>query len=164
MSVTAWPISRDRMRSDQILEKLKALGIPYQPDRVRIDSYGDSDQLSQELIALILGGQKRAYASLAWSYEHDHESLPQAGDIEIVMDHLGRAVLVTRIVSVAVLPYSAVTHEHAAAEGEGDSSLEYWRKAHWAFFSRECVRINRIPSEAMPVVCVMFEVVARLRS
>lgn len=43
-------------------------------------------------------------------------------------------------------------------EGEGDGSLEYWRKAHWAFFSRECKRIGRAPAESMPVVCSVFEV------
>lgn len=150
------------MPSDEILEKLRALGIPHRPDRVRIDSYGDSDELSQQLIALIHGGQKRAYASLVWSYEHEHESMPQAGDIEVVVDHLGNASLIARITHVDVAPYSAVTHEHAAAEGEGEGSLEYWRKAHWAFFSRECERIGRVPNETMPVVCVTFEVVAHL--
>lgn len=150
------------MRPDECFEKLRALGIPHRPDRVRIDSYGDSDELSQELIALIHGGQKCATASLVWSYEHSHESMPEAGDIEIVVDHLGHASLITRIAHVEVLPYSAVTHDHAAAEGEGDGSLEYWRKAHWAFFSRECARIGRTPSETMPVIFVRFEVVARL--
>ncbi|GLQ90959.1 ASCH domain-containing protein [Dyella flagellata] len=145
---------------DEVLEKLGQLGITHQPDRVRMDGYGDSDELSQELLALIHNGKKRANASLAWSYEHDHDSLPQAGDIEIVVDHLGNASLITRIVSVDVMPYSAVTDEHALVEGEGDGSLQYWRQAHWAFFSRECERIGRKPSEAMPVVCVTFEVIA----
>ena len=144
----------------EILQKLRHQGIPHQPDRVRIDGYGDSGELSQELTALIRQGQKRAYASLAWSYEHDHDTLPQAGDIEIVVDHLGNASLVTRIVAVDVRPYCAVTAQHARAEGEGDGSLEYWRTAHWAFFSRECERIGRTPDEVMPVVCVRFEVVA----
>ena len=48
-------------------------------------------------------------------------------------------------------------------EGEGDGSLAYWRDAHWAFFSRECARIGRAPSEAMPVVCSVFEVLAIVR-
>ena len=68
--------------------------------------------------------------------------------------------LITRITSVAVVPYAEVTPEYAAIEGEGDGSLAYWRDAHWAFFSRECARIGRAPSEAMPVVCSVFEVLA----
>jgi len=61
-----------------------------------------------------------------------------------------------------VAPFAAVTLEYAAIEGEGDSSLEYWREAHWAFFSRECVRVGREASESMPVVCSIFEVLYAL--
>jgi uncharacterized protein YhfF len=35
--------------------------------------------------------------------------------------------------------------EYAAIEGDDDGSLEYWRHAHWAFFSRESKRIGRGP-------------------
>lgn len=93
-----------------------------------------------------------------WAIEADGEALSEVGDIEIVVDHRNEPVFVTRITSVAVVPYSEVTAEYAAIEGEGDGSLEYWRKAHWDFFSRECQRIGRQPSESMPVVCGVFEV------
>ena len=57
-----------------------------------------------------------------------------------------------------VVPFNEVSAEFAAREGEGDGSLEYWRKAHWAYFSRECGRMGREPIETMPVVCSSFEV------
>lgn len=79
------------------------------------------------------------------------------GDIEVVIDHRQQPVLITRIVSVEQMPYSEVSAEYAAIEGEGDGSLAYWREGHWAFFSRECERIGREPSESMPVVCSVFE-------
>lgn len=60
------------------------------------------------------------------------------------------------------MPYNEVTAEYAAIEGEGDGSLEYWRSAHWAFFSRECKRIGREPVETMPVVCSVFELLSIL--
>jgi uncharacterized protein YhfF len=75
-----------------------------------------------------------------------------------VVDHRNEPALVTRITRVEVVAYCEVTAEYASIEGEGDGSLEYWRKAHWAFFSRECKRIGREPSEEMPVVCSVFEV------
>jgi uncharacterized protein YhfF len=62
---------------------------------------------------------------------------------------------------VDVVPFADVDAEFAAIEGEGDGSLEYWRRAHEAFFGRECKRIGRAPEPRMPVVCERFEVVYR---
>ena len=103
-------------------------------------------------------GRKRAGTGLLWAYEYDGEEISKTGDIEIVIDHLNQPALVTRVMSAKVVPYDEVTAEYAVIEGEGDGSLEYWRKAHWAFFSRECARIGRKPEESMPVVCSIFEV------
>jgi uncharacterized protein YhfF len=143
---------------ESLIAKLKAHGIVLPPGPVHADGYGDSPELSESLLELIRIGRKRAGTGLLWAYEHDREHIAKAGDIEIVIDHLHRPALVTRIVSSEVLAFRAVTAEYAAIEGEGDGSLDYWRKAHWAFFSRECQRIGRAPDESMPVVCSVFEV------
>jgi uncharacterized protein YhfF len=85
-------------------------------------------------------------------------SFASVGDIEIVLVHDHRPSFVTRLTSVKIIPYSQVTLEYATIEGEGDGSLEYWRHAHWSFFSRACERIGRTPHVDMPVVCNVFEV------
>ena len=141
-----------------LIATLKEGGVVLPPGPVRVDAYGDSEALSEELLELIRSGQKRAGTGLLWGYEAESEPLPRQGDIEIVVDHRNTAALVTRITSVEIMPYSEVGAEYAAIEGEGDGSLEYWRKAHWAFFSRECHRLGREPEESMPVVCSVFEV------
>jgi uncharacterized protein YhfF len=143
-----------------LIAKLHAVGISVPPGRLRIDAYGDSPDLSRELIELIRTGPKRAGTGLLWAYEAESEELPQAGDIEIVVDHEYAPVLVTRITRVEVVPFNEVTAEYAAIEGEGDGSLAYWREGHWKFFSRECARIGREPRHDMPVVCSVFELVA----
>jgi len=143
---------------ESLIAKLNARGITLPPGRVHADGYGDSEALSKELLALIRSGRKRAGTGLLWGYEHDGEPIAKTGDIEIVLDHLQEPALVTKIISSDIMPYCEVTAEYAAIEGEGDGSLGYWRKAHWAFFSRECSRIGREPSESMPVICNVFEV------
>jgi len=143
-----------------LLSKLATAGISIPPGRLRIDGYGDSPDLSEELIELIRSGPKRAGTGLLWAIEHDGESMPRVGDVEIVIDHMDEPALLTRITSVEVVAFSAVTSEYAAIEGEGDGSLEYWRGSHWRFFSRECARIGREPSQEMPVVCSVFELLA----
>ena len=46
-------------------------------------------------------------------------------------------------------------------EGEGDRSLEYWRQAHWNYFSPICTALGREASEDMPLVCERFRLVYR---
>jgi len=143
---------------DLVLDKLARKGVTLPPGPVALDTYGDSPELSRELIALILSGRKRAGTGLLWGYEAEGEPLPEVGTIEIVVDDAGEPVVITRLTSVEVVPFGEVTPAYAAIEGEGDGSLAYWREGHWAFFSRECARIGRVPTEEMPVVCGVFEV------
>lgn len=146
----------------EMIERVRAQGIAIPDGPVRTDAYGDSAELSAELLDLIRSGKKRAGTSLLWSYEAENEPLPELGLIEIVLDHRNEPALVTRITRLEIVPYCQVSAEYAAIEGEGDGSLEYWRDAHWAYFSRECERINRTPSETMLVVCCVFELIAVL--
>ncbi|MBK6850480.1 MAG: ASCH domain-containing protein [Burkholderiales bacterium] len=143
---------------DALMAQLTARGITLPPGPVHADGFGDSAELSEELLALIRSGRKRAGAGLLWAYEHDGDHISRVGDIEIVVDHLNAPAMVTRIVSAEITPFNEVTAEYAALEGEGDGSLEYWRRAHWNFFSRECKRIGKQPTESMLVRCSVFEV------
>ncbi len=142
------------------LAKLAAVGIDVPPGRIVLDSFGDSPELSRELIELIRAGRKRAGTSLLWAHEHEDEPLPEVGDVGIVVDHEGEPVAVTRVVSVTVVAFDEVDAAYAALEGEGDGSLAHWRAAHWDVFGRECARIGRAPAQDMAVVCCGFELLA----
>ena len=143
---------------ESLVAQLAMQGITLPRGAVRVDGYGDSAELSTELLELIKSGRKRAGTGLLWAYEYDHEAIAKTGDIEIVVDHRSQPALITRIVKSEIVAFSEVDAEYAAIEGEGDGSLEYWRKGHWNFFSRECRRIGREPTESMPVICNVFEV------
>ena len=143
---------------EALISELAARGIALPHVPVRVDGYGDSVELSTELLDLIKSGRKRAGTGLLWAYEYDREPISKSGDIEIVVDHLNQPALITRIVSSEMVAFNKVSAEYAASEGEGDGSLDYWRKGHWNFFSRECKRIGREPTETMPVICNVFEV------
>lgn len=140
------------------LAELKTLGIELPSARISLGGFGDSPELSAELIGLIVQGGKRGTCSLLWAWDADGVPVPQVGDIEIVLDHLDRPALVKRILTVEIVAYCDVGAEFAALEGEGDLSLAYWRAAHWDFFGRECERIGRTLDAAMPLVCETFEV------
>ena len=137
---------------------LKEHGVLLPSGHVRVDTYGDSETLSNELISLIRSGHKRAGTGLLWLREHLNEPVAQVGEIEVVVNYAGIPSVVTRTVSTEVVAFNEVTAQYAATEGEGDGSLQHWRRAHWAYFSRECERIGRTPNESMLVVCSVFEV------
>jgi uncharacterized protein YhfF len=123
--------------------------------------FDDNQPSADELAALVLSGRKRATAGLLWAHDAETRPLPRPGDLSIVTNFSGDALCVIETRQVDVVPFDQVSAEFAATEGEGDGSLAYWRRAHEAFFGRECRRLGRQPAPDMPVVCERFEVVYR---
>lgn len=101
--------------------------------------FDDNAPSANKLAALVLQGAKRATSSLLWEYEADGERRPRAGDLSIVTDWEASPLCVIETVNVEVRAFGIVDGEFAAAEGEGDLSLAYWREVHWALF-RTCVQ------------------------
>ena len=123
--------------------------------------FDDNQADANELADLVLAGVKRATASLVWSLESAGTRPPEPGALSVVTYWDGSPVCVIETLEVKVLPFEQVTAEFAAVEGEGDGSLEYWRRVHWAYFGRECARVGREPSLTMPVACERFNVLYR---
>ncbi|WP_118973131.1 ASCH domain-containing protein [Taibaiella koreensis] len=61
----------------------------------------------------------------------------------------------------AIVPFDEVTTAFAYDCGEEDRSLESWRRIYHDYIETECRRMNRMPSEQMPIVCERFRVVYR---
>ena len=121
--------------------------------------FDDNAPSADELAALVLSGRKRATAALVWAYESENKSLPKPGSLSVVTLFSGEPVCIIETRGVPVVPFQEVRAEFAATEGEGDGSLAYWRRAHTAFFGRECERLGRPFSADAPVVCEEFAVV-----
>jgi uncharacterized protein YhfF len=121
--------------------------------------FGDSEALANELAGLVLPGKKKATAGSVWALEAQGKAPPRPGDLSIVTSWAGEPMCIIKTQSVEIVKFSEVDAQFAAAEGEGDGSLEFWRAAHSAYFGRECARLGLEFSEEMPVVCERFEVV-----
>ena len=111
------------------------------------------------LAALVRGGIKTATCSAYDLYEAEGEDLPKAGDTSVILDSRDEAVCIIRTTRVYTVPFDEVSPEHAFREGEGDRSLEYWRKVHEAFFKEELASAGLEFSGNSRVVCEEFEVV-----
>jgi uncharacterized protein YhfF len=121
--------------------------------------FGDSDALAHELAELVLLGVKRATTGLLWDAEADPSAMPVEDGYSIVTERSGVPRLIIRTTDFEVRPFRAVDAEFAAAEGEGDKSLDYWRAAHWRYFTRRCEALGRVASEAMPVILERFQLI-----
>jgi uncharacterized protein YhfF len=121
--------------------------------------FGDSESLANELAELVLHGFKRATAASLWVLQAEGKRPPKSGDLSIVTNWGGQPLCIIETEAVEIVPFGEVTAEFAAAEGEGDSSLSFWRTAHTEFFTRECGRLGRAFDQTMPVVCERFRVV-----
>lgn len=119
-------------------------------------SFGDSPEMANDLLELILRGPKRATAGLA---RPDVEPLPKVGDYSIVLDGQGRPACIIVTTDVEVKPLSAVDAQFAWDEGEGDRSLSYWMDAHIKFFTRQAAREGFEMHPNIETVCERFRVV-----
>lgn len=119
------------------------------------DNKDDADELGE----LVFTGRKKATASNYVSYKHDNEPLPKAGDLNIITNFDGKPLCVIETTNVDIIPFKDVPEEFAALEGEGDLSLEFWRREHKRFFTDELKQIGMEFNEDILVVCESFKVV-----
>lgn len=122
--------------------------------------YFDNNKKSADALAeLVKDGIKRATTSLLYWYEKGDETIPAADDINIVTDYEGTAKCIIKTHRVTVLPFHKVSAEMAATEGEGDKSLEYWRRVHISFFTEDLINESIDFSEDTNVVFEEFEMI-----
>lgn len=116
--------------------------------------FGDTVELADELIELVVRGPKRATAGAVADYEADGEPLPTVGDLSIVTDGAMRPRALLETTDLRVGPLSSVDEQFAWDEGEGDRSREWWLNAHTRYFTRSFARLGL---EFHPDVPVAFE-------
>ncbi|OFE16725.1 ASCH domain-containing protein [Humibacillus sp. DSM 29435] len=98
-------------------------------------AFGATPEQADELLGLVLDGNKTATASSLGDYAREGEQPPEPGLLGILLDGAGhpRALVVTT--EARVVPFDQVDADHARDEGEGDRSLEHWRTVHERFFA-----------------------------
>jgi uncharacterized protein YhfF len=123
------------------------------------EQFGDSHELANSLGALIVSGVKTATCSSVWEWEAQGMPLPKVGLKTIVLDASNTPLCIIETTEVEILRYNEVGAAFARDEGEGDLSLEFWREAHWNYFSRALPKIGLEASPDMPLVCERFRLV-----
>jgi uncharacterized protein YhfF len=134
---------------------------PHRHAAVSAFAFGDSPALAEQLAALVEAGRKRATAALPIQFEAEGSPLPEPGDPSIVTLWDGTPVVIIQTTDVRLVPFGDVDADFAAAEGEGDRTLAWWRAAHQAYFGRVLARLGGRLDDTSVVVCERFEVIWR---
>lgn len=119
----------------------------------------DNEKDANECAELVVKGIKQATATSLWWYEKNNETLPKIGDQYIVTDWDGNARAIIEITKVSPTPYKEINAEFAKIEGEGDKSLEYWRKVHKAYYTREMEPYGEEFNVDMIIICEHFKTI-----
>lgn len=117
-----------------------------------------TEKWANELLRLVLIGQKQATASSLWAYQKEGDRVPQIGDLSIVTDWDGVPKCVIETTSVTIIPFKDITYDICKREGE-DDNLESWRRGHTSFFTREGKELGYTFTEDMPVIFEDFNVI-----
>ena len=118
--------------------------------------FANNRETAKKLAELVLSGKKQATASLM-ECETDTGDGGIVGGYSVVTDFDGNPQCVIVTTQVRFLPFSEVDAQFAFDEGEGDRTLDYWRKAHTRFFNECCRELNIEFDESMLICCKRFK-------
>jgi len=127
-----------------------------QPLKINAWSFGNSPQVADELVSLVLEGEKTATCSLLRVYRDSDEKVPTVGSYSIILDGAGLPKCVVLLTDTFIRRFNEIDETHAFEEGEGDRSLEFWKKVHRDFFSQ-----YKDFQEDEYLLCERFKVVSK---
>ncbi|MPV49163.1 ASCH domain-containing protein [Pseudactinotalea sp. HY160] len=102
------------------------------------DTFGDSLELANSLLAAVTHGTKRATSSLLADFEAAGEAPPVIGAHWVACDGHGVPRAILRTTELRVARFAEVDGRFARDEGEDDGSLASWRREHRRYFERTC--------------------------
>ncbi len=97
-------------------------------------SFGDSPALADDLLALVLAGDKTTTCGALRDYVAEGVPLPHAGRQDIVLDGSGKPAALIEYTEVSQRRFAEVPEDFALAEGEGDFAA--WWQGHKDYFER----------------------------
>ena len=116
-------------------------------------SFGNNSRMTDELNNLVVNGIKTATCKRYFG-----ENILDDAGLSIILDVNKNPLCIIETYEIRVRRYRDIDEEFAVAEGEGDLSLDYWRKVHWNFFSHEAKTEGYEVSEDMLLSCERFRV------
>ncbi len=150
---------KDNFRVEKYFETFKKSNSKYNnASYVSSFYFHYEESVTNELLQLVIEGEKKAISSAFPLYEIEGEQLPKVGELSIVTDFAGYPKCIIEVVKVTVLPFKDITFDLCKKEGE-DDSLESWRRNHIESFTHDSKAFGFTFNEDMKVVFEEFEVI-----
>jgi uncharacterized protein YhfF len=123
-----------------------------------VEHFGDSPEMADRLLDLVVSGSKRATAGLVADYAIDDEPLPRVGEHWVISNGAGADAVVVRYVDVRTGRLDSVDDRFAWDEGEGDRTRDSWLADHRAFAERRCAAQGiAVPAEGVDELDTVFQ-------
>ena len=98
-------------------------------------SFAGNSDITDKLLDLYLLGKKTAGSSIVEDFLSAGDPLPQVGNFWIFLNSREEPSCILKTESIQIHKFYEVPLEIAIAEGEGDLTLDYWRKVHSKLYS-----------------------------
>ena len=121
-------------------------------NNIEVWKFGTDKTESDYLFNLVKQGIKTAT-----SYLYTDENYVTPNKFSILCNWDGNEEIKLETINFYIVPFKDVTELHAYKEGEGDRTLNFWRKIHKDFFVKRLMLQGRTFSEDVLVVCEEFK-------
>jgi uncharacterized protein YhfF len=122
-------------------------------------SIGGTPELTDSGAALVLDGTKTATSSAFWDYADGR--IPFVGALSVLLDGQGQPVGIVETVGVERVRFRDVTEEMARAYGEGERTLQWWRRVIGDWYRNKAARDGQLFSEDVHILWERIAVVRR---
>lgn len=117
-------------------------------------AFGDSPEMADELLRLVLTGKKTATVSVVL----EDEKTPEVGDLSLVLNGQGQPACVIKTVYLETVKFCDLTWDMVKLEGE-DETFEQWKAGNIRYWTRDAVKRGYTFTEEMPITFERFELV-----
>lgn len=117
-------------------------------------AFGDSPEMADELLALVLTGEKTATVSVVL----EDEQTSSVGDLSLVLDGHGNPACVIKTVYLETVKFCDLTWDMVKLEGE-DENFEQWKSGNIRYWTRDAAKRGYTFTDETPITFERFEVV-----
>lgn len=117
-------------------------------------AFGDSPEMADELLNLVLTGKKTATVSIVL----EDERTPSVGDLSLVLDGRGNPACVIKTVHLETVKFCDLTWDMVKLEGE-DENFEQWKLGNIRYWTRDAAKRGYTFTAQTPITFERFEVV-----